>query len=317
MGKALRTLAIILVFCLLSLGKVRAADLSLQLEIPKSPTNQRDFTITFVALDIQNRPVVVRCYRKSPGEAGFSIFDTDKNLPAGGGSATCSITSSLITAEGAYDFYVRASADAETIQSNTVSVDYQAGGPGTPTYYGKDNPAVCQYSIKFRTAGDGGKTVKVEVYRSTETSFNADAGTRIASIAIGSNLEGSHLDTVPECNTTYYYAIRAFNNAGNGSDAVGDTQAVTIVEEAPKTVVQAAIPVEPKTVEQQPLVAEPDQQEEATGSGEILGETNDDIPTPPQLSPGFFSSPTAVMAILALSGILMISLGVYLFFRSH
>ena len=78
----------VLAFAILTEGAVYAAGLSAVLEKPKTPENQRDYTITFVALDIQNRPVVVRCYKKTPSEGGFSIFDSDKNLPSGGGSGT-------------------------------------------------------------------------------------------------------------------------------------------------------------------------------------------------------------------------------------
>ena len=297
----------VLAFAILTEGAVYAAGLSAVLEKPKTPENQRDYTITFVALDIQNRPVVVRCYKKTPSEGGFSIFDSDKNLPSGGGSGTCSVTSSLVSAEGTYQYYVIASAEAETVQSATVSVDYKAGGPGTPTYYGKDHPSTCQYNIKFKTADDAGKTVKVEVYRSDQTSFNADSGTRIATVTIGSNQEGSHLDTVPECNKTYYYAVRAFNDAGNGSDAVGDTTSITIIQATPTT---GAIPAGTGgSIASGTAVEEPKEElqlpNEESSEGIVLGEA---APSPTPTTPVFLSALKAAQWPIV-AGILLILVG--------
>ena len=66
--------------------------------------------------------------------------------------------------------------------------------------------------------------MKVEVYRSQNTSFNADNSTRIREFAMGSNTEMSFVDSAPgNCQNEYYYAVRAFNAYGNGSGIVGDS----------------------------------------------------------------------------------------------
>jgi len=79
----------------------------------------------------------------------------------------------------------------------------------------------------FRTADDGGKTTRVEVYRSENTSFTADSGSRRTTISIGSNQNGSYNDIVGDCNKTYFYVLRAFDSADNGSGLVGDSVTVT------------------------------------------------------------------------------------------
>jgi len=318
MNKLLKILTMAFLFSTLTVGKAEAADVSVGIESPKSPTNQRDFTITFVALDIQNRPVTVRCYKKLPGEGSFSIFGPDINLPAGGDSDNCEVTSSLVSGEGTYEFYVTATAGSDTEQSDTVSVEYKLGGPANPSYLGKEQPSSCQYLIKFKTADDGNETVKVEVYRSSEATFNADSGTRIATVGIGSNQEGSHLDTVPQCNQAYYYAIRAFNDAGTGSDAVGDTQSVTITEASP-TITTAAIPVGSGTVSQagQPTPTEPTVAGEQP-AGNVLGETTTAPATPDSEKAGsFFMNLVSNKIVLLGSALLLMALGISLFRRSR
>jgi hypothetical protein len=92
-----------------------------------------------------------------------------------------------------------------------------------PSYSGKERVNVCDYKIKFHTADDGGKTVKIEVYRSENTTFDVNDGSRVDTIGIGSNTDGSSITTPPSCNKEYYFAIRAFDENGNGSGVAGDS----------------------------------------------------------------------------------------------
>lgn len=199
---------------------VSFAATSVRLEQPKSPTNKDTFDLTFVALDTDNNPITVKCYKKGPSDGGFSQFGSDIVLSNGGNTDTCPINSSVINQQGTYNFYVT----ANSATSSTVSVDFNTSTPGTPSNYNKAQLSSCEYKISFRTADDSGKTVKVELYRSTNTSFNADSGSKVQDMGISSNTDGSFIDYVPSCGTTYYYAIRAFDSAGNGSGVVGDSQ---------------------------------------------------------------------------------------------
>ncbi|HSD98562.1 MAG TPA: hypothetical protein VLB73_02575 [Patescibacteria group bacterium] len=199
-----------------------ASSLSVRLEQPKSPTNLNDFTITFVALDTQNNPVTVTCYKKGPSDGGYAQFDTIKNLSNGGGSDNCHATSSLVNQDGTYAFYVTASNGSTTVTSSIVTIDVNTSGPGTPTNYSKTQSDSCHFTISFRTADDSGKTSKVEIYRSSTTTLTADNNSRITSISVGSNTDRTYSDTIPSCGTTYFYALRAFDSAGNASGLVGD-----------------------------------------------------------------------------------------------
>jgi hypothetical protein len=215
-------------FLSVSAAHASTSDVSIRLSQPKSPTKQTSINITFVTLDTQDRAITVKCFKKGPADGAFSQFGPDINLAPGGNTGNCQADSAVLTSAGSYQFQASAAAGADEVSSNVVSVDFNnSSGPGTPTNYSKEKPSSCIYRIKFKTADDAGKTTKVEVYRSENTSFNADSGTRVATISIGSNTEGSADITSPDCAKEYFFAIRAFDNVGNGSGVTGDS--ITVV----------------------------------------------------------------------------------------
>ena len=142
---------------------------------------------------------------------------------------------------GTYQFHITVIDGSESATSPDVSVEYIATGPGTPTHYNRDKISNCNYQITFTTANDGGKTVKVELYRSTERTYTADASTFVDAVAIGSNQDGSFTTTKPVCGDTYYYAIRAFDALGNGSGVVSDTRTVTVTTGGGTTTVTTTV----------------------------------------------------------------------------
>jgi hypothetical protein len=220
--KFLTTAALSLIF--VSQAWAAATDVSVRISTPQTPTHRSSLDLNFVALDIQGRPMTAKCYKKEPSDGGFSQFGGDINLVAGGNSANCSVGSDIFDGEGTYQFYVTATAGGDSATSQTVSVDRNTSGPGTPTDYSKSVTGSCQYKIHFKTADDSGQTVKVELYRSDNSSgFTADASTRVETIGVGSNEAKDVFNTKPDCNKEYFYAVRAFDSAGNGSGLVGDT----------------------------------------------------------------------------------------------
>jgi len=201
--------------------------LTIRLEQPKSPTRVNDFSLGFVTMDLKIQPITVRCFMKKPS-TGYSQIGGDLAIAAGGNSGLCPLTSSMINEKGTYQFYATAHTASDNATSETITVDYNTDGPGTPTNYSKEEVSDCEYKISWRTADDGGKTTRVEIYRSeSNTSFSADAGSRRTTIYMGSNQNGTYNDVVGDCAKTYYYVLRAFDSADNGSGLVGDS--VTIV----------------------------------------------------------------------------------------
>lgn len=209
---------------------VSFASTSVRLQQPQTPTNQNAFNITFVALDTNSSQVVtVQCQKQGPGDSNPVNFGSPITLSAGGNTNVCQVGNGLLNQNGTYQFDVIAYGSSTTT-SNTVNVDFNTDGPGTPGNYNKTKPDNCTYEITFRTADDNGKTVKVVLYRSSNQNFSLDNGTQVNQVSIGSNTDGSMTDNIsPNCNTNYYYAIRAFDKYGNGSGATGDSSTSTTI----------------------------------------------------------------------------------------
>lgn len=296
----------------LALATAVYAAVSIRLEDPKSPTNQNTFDINFVTLDTAGNPITVKCFKKGPSDGGFSQFGSDINLAAGGNTGNCSVTGSILNADGTYQFQVTAQAGADSATSSTVSVEYKTGGPDTPTNYSKEQVSSCVWRIKFRTANDGGKTVKVELYRSDNTSFNADSGTRVGSLSIGSNTEGEINNTVGDCNKTWYFAIRAFDSAGNGSGVVGDSVVKVTTTTPTETVTTGAIPVTGVAGAGGQILGEKEKAEgevegEATASPESV-QVASPSPTGGEVGPSIFNPRNVIIAIVVFGGLILIYL---------
>jgi len=202
-----------------------AENLTVRLGQPKSPTNQNNFKLTFVALDIDGGDITVRCYKKSPSDSNFIKFDSDKPLIPGGNTDSCQVDSNIVNNSGTYSFKVIANSK----ESNVVSVNYNTAGPSNPGSYSKEKINSCEYRIKFRTADDG-KTTKVELFRSDTLSISIDSGHKVASQNIGPNQEGQFVIGSPDCNKEYYFALRSVDGSDNASGIVGDSSTKYIYE---------------------------------------------------------------------------------------
>lgn len=237
-----RTIALSLVglVSLMGAGTADAASLAVQMEEPEAVVSSPDFKIGFVTLDILGRDISVECYRN-----GF-VFDT-QSLSAGGNSGDCQVDAAVMPADGDYEFYVKAMTSDEggdTAESAHYTVKLVTTVPGTPYDYDRDD-ASCMNNIAFHTAADGGKTVKVELYRSASTSFTADASTKVAEQMIGSDAVGGFSVAAPGCSNDSYYAIRAVDTYGNASAFVGDKDRnvdTHTVTKTKTTVVETAAP---------------------------------------------------------------------------
>ncbi len=219
-----------------------AGSLAVRIEQPKSPTNQSSFNLVFVTLDIEGRPITVKCYEKGPADGAFTQFAGNIDVSAGGNTGNCPVDSSILNTNGTYQFYAVATAGSDTAVSATDTVDFNTSGPGTPSDFNKSKINSCEYKIAYKTADDGGKTVKVELYRSDSNTFSADSGTRVDSHSIGSNSTDSFTNSVPDCNKEYFYVLRAFDSFGNGSGLVGDASVTITTTTTANTSVEQVAP---------------------------------------------------------------------------
>ncbi|KKR05735.1 MAG: Peptidase S8 and S53, subtilisin, kexin, sedolisin [candidate division WS6 bacterium GW2011_GWF2_39_15] len=187
----------------------------IRLESPKSPTGKADTKIGFVALDIDNNALTVTCYVKKPGGT-YTAFDTI-GLVSGGNNGNCQLNASILNQEGIYEFY----ATANGAVSEVVAMEFDAKGP-LPIVDYKRTRNNCSYTLDFSTGSDSGQTVLVQIFRSDKTSFTANQSTLVKEIFIGSGKPVTYIDTVPDCNKDFFYAVRAVDDAGNTSDFVTD-----------------------------------------------------------------------------------------------
>ena len=251
------------------------SSLSVRLEQPKTPTNIKDLHLKFVVLDTNGNAITAKCLKKGPVDSDFSQYGSDIILSAGGNASQCN-TLSAIDRVGSYQFKV----EANGVSSNTINLDYKDIAPGTPTDYRKENiNGNCDFKIHFRTANDEGRTAKVELYRSTDSAFTANNDSLVHSVNIGSTQESDIYNSVPDCSKTYYYVLRAFDSAGNGSDVIGDTITVKTIYNQTSvtgTPAQGAIPVDgsniPAESDSNPASSDENQSENDNQStGQILG----------------------------------------------
>jgi len=303
--------------------QVYATDVSVRISQPKTSTNLNTFDISVVALDIQNRPITIKCMKKFQSDAGFSQFGPDISLIAGGNSAFCNVTNSIINIEGTYQFQAVAIAGSDTVTSDTISVTYQISGPDKPQSYSKEKIDSCTYKIKFKSADDGGRTAKIEIYRSENTAFNTDSGNRVGSVSIGSNTEGEFTNGVPDCTKNYYYAIRAFDSIGNGSGVVGDSQTVTVsttttTGSSGTSGVVGAIPVSQKLGGT--VLGETTQSSTKSANGNVLGQeatpTPELVTMPSPNSLGLFVK-SVFTNVFVIAGILLLIVGAFLYARKQ
>lgn len=275
-----------LIFVLVAFGtnsSVEAAGLTVRMEDPDTAFNQ-PFEITFVALDILDRNVDVECYVKQPGAGSFSMFGPVLSLNSGGDSGVCNVTNSVLGLDGTYTFKVKAYAGEDSVDSQEVSVLYDGEGPERPKRIDVNKENSCKWEVEVETHADG-DTAYIEVYAWNEKKFDLNNTTRIETINVGPDeeVEFDHEVYGSECGKTLYFAVRAFDAAGNASEPrsqeITETKTKTeIIEEEGETEVTGAIPVstsgsilgDSDTSGQGGGTDATDSQEE--GDGEILGD---------------------------------------------
>lgn len=242
MNKIFKSLLISVFGLFLFTGSSFAAT-SVRLQSPATQTNQSSLNLTFVALDTDSQVITVKCFKSFNG-GSYSQFGGDYVSQPGGNTSTCN--ANLNQGNGTYKFYAEAQGSSfASTQTNPgpVSVDFNNSAPGTPQYVGKDKISTCVNRIKFKTANDSGKTVKVEIYRADKTTFDVNSGSRIGTVTVGSDTYKEYDDTLVNCDTAFYYAIRAFDIYGNGSGVVGDSNTTFNVTNPTTVTQQGAIPV--------------------------------------------------------------------------
>lgn len=249
-----------------------SSDIAVRIEQPESPYNKTSFKIGFVTLDLSERELQVQCVETTHG-----VFQTT-TVKEGGNSGDCLVDSNVITGTGTYEFYVIAtSADSDTSVSDKVKVDIDLNGPSPVINYNKTAPETCKYTLSFTTANDGGQTNGVQIFRSTSRTFTANSSTLVTELPATSAQAITYTDTLPVCNTEYFYAVRAIDEANNTSTFVTDAQVIVI----PPVVTPVVEELNPAGTEevQGETTTEEESPNDTDTNGEVQGETITDEDT--------------------------------------
>jgi uncharacterized repeat protein (TIGR01451 family) len=183
----------------------------------------------YSVLDVKDRTISIQCLVQGPSDVSFNIFATDTIAPGkSGDNRFCNLTTGV---DGLYKVEVKAMAGAEVVTSNVQQFTVDKTAPSKPLNYTK-NLTSCVATLNYTTANDG-QTSQVEIYRSTQTTFTANSSTLLATVVVGPNQSKTYIDNQPNCNLTYYYAIRSVDNAGNTSGFTADKQVITVVVAQP------------------------------------------------------------------------------------
>ena len=231
--------------------KAYAASTIVRLSEPKSPATST-FDLVFVAMDTEDRDMQAECEVKKPVSSSFSAFGPVISIPSGksGDSEICPVDASVLDSEGTYTFKVKVTPESESsVDSNEVTVEYDSEGPDKPKYIEKEKVNDCVNKIKVKTADDG-ETASVKVYADDDKEVDIDDSHRIETESMGPNetFEFEHIVSGDDCDKDWYYAVVAFDDAGNASNPRAET-VTTYTEGETKTEEETAeetgaIPVE-------------------------------------------------------------------------
>ncbi len=193
--------------------------------------NARTFDVQYTVLSTGTDSFTVKLYQNGI-VAPLQTDDTSTDPNAfNGNSGTFAVS---VLADGDYTYYLAASRDssADPIQTTSpITVHVDATAPAAPAYNGKTQSGNT-YILSF-TAPTDTDVKNVQIFASTSTTYTANASTRIGDIVVTPGQSQSFSYNAPD-GAVRYFALEAFDTAGNGSTLVGDPG---IVVNAVRTVV--------------------------------------------------------------------------------
>jgi len=216
MTKIIKVVFSLLVFGLIFTKPVYAGNLNIILNEPPSMENTTDFQLFYTAIEIDQLPVNVNLFLKKEGTDWKQAIDKNKTDYAG----YFQMRGEDFYGEGKYYFYAHADSGSNSVDSNTVELTLDTTAPGKVTDYHKERISETNYRLYFKCPTDT-DFEKVYLYRSKDTSFTADAGTRVSEVGCAPG-ESKTTDIGGDANVDYYFALRALDHAGNGSEIVTD-----------------------------------------------------------------------------------------------
>ncbi len=215
--KLIKSLPVLAVLFLAFVGIVKANGL-LMVKSVNMPgyVNYTPFKISYTALQSEGKPVEVIGYLKKEGASWFQVGSSTKLTD------TFSIDGGVLSGDGLYKIYFKATSDSTTVNSDEESFTIDRAAPGPVSNYRKERTGTFMYKLCWKNP-DEEDFNRVIVYRSDKKEFQADSSTQVAEVGGSKNEEKCYEGGIPE-NKDYFYVTRVVDHAGNISGVVGDSE---------------------------------------------------------------------------------------------
>jgi hypothetical protein len=217
MGKiklVLSSLSISLLFGLsLFVQPVSAIAPQVSISEPGEYVNYNLFNLSYSALSDDPGAITAQFYfRKESGSyAAFGpVFS--------GASGQVSVGSDQVNDQTKYFFKVEINGGVALDETNVI---YDPGAPGPVQNYWKEKVAPGLYRLHWKNPSET-DSQRVFIYRSDETSFEADGSHKVGEVGGTPNVEMTWENSTPDSTKEYYYALRVVDKAGNASGLVTD-----------------------------------------------------------------------------------------------
>lgn len=219
MKKLLFSLISIITFAFLAANPVWALDEKLKITLTDLPDykNTSEFRVYYTYFDTKGLTATVNLFIEKDGDGFRQTVDRDKTAVSGYFEVK---GADIYDGQGKYNFYASAVTTGLTEKSGTISTTIDQNAPGNVTDYRKERLSATDYKLYWKCPSDD-DVEKTYIYRSSETSFTADAGTRVQSVPCSKD-ESKTTVVVGDADKDYYFALRAIDRAGNASGVVTD-----------------------------------------------------------------------------------------------
>lgn len=196
-----------------------------QTTITKLPTytTTHAFSVQYAVLSTRTDSFTVQLQQSNNGGEFFNcgsprVTSDDPNPNAANGNSGS--VPACIDNDGAYSFRFLVTPAEEGAQpTSSTSTIVDTIGPAAPIYGGKTQNGT-NYVLRF-TAPDTADVSTIQIFASTAKTYQAGDSTRIGLVSTSPNQQFSFAYTAPD-GAARYFAIEAFDAAGNGSPVVGD-----------------------------------------------------------------------------------------------
>ena len=213
MFKFLKSLLVSVILFFAFVGVARAELMIQSIEMPNW-VNWQPLSISYTALETENKPVEVKGFIKKDGEGWQEIGSSTKL------SDTFKISRSYYPGDGVYKIYFKEINSGKTTPEESFKVDFTA--PSGVSEYRKERKDANVYKICWKNPNDDDFN-RVLIFRSDKTN---EGFSKVGEVSGSKNEEKCFENGTPD-NRDYYYLTRAVDHAGNASVTIGDSEVTT------------------------------------------------------------------------------------------